>query len=369
MKFIFSRKLSLRDLKAICLLNICFLFRKGKMSTNNTTTTYELPSTKYIIVVPAMLLVCLISVITNIRVLLSVHWIRRPLTPTLHMSLSLAAADACSSSMFGIGLLLNSYLPTVWNIHVPCVVQYATEILRLSGIIITVVHLLTLSIHHYLGILKPLRYISMMTTKKITIIVLLLWIVPFLLILTYFLTVPDQDYWLDCDNPSFMSEVTFRYSFTLLFFVPLILMIFCYTHILIIIKKQQRRWAQLSRAGSTRTRGIRNTTCKQRNSMEGNIKAIYTTLLILGSCVIGWVPACLIFLFICSYGCLYNSTNINPNVAFYISVTINVLVILKTLVNPIIYSSRMVEIQVRIVFNLIGLNNKILIISRKVQEE
>lgn len=321
------------------------------MSTNNTTSIQSgtddvLVDTNYKIVIPPMLLVCLISVITNIRVLLSVHWIRRPLTPTLHISLSLAAADACSSSMFGIGLLLNSYLPTVWKIYVPCVVQYGIEILRLSGIIITVVHLLTLSINHYLGILKPLRYISMMTTTKITVIVVLLWIVPFLLILTYFLTVPDQDYWTDCENSAFMNEVTFRYRFTLLFFVPLILMIFCYTHILIIIKKQQRRWAQLSRAGSTRTRGVRNTTCKQRNSMEGNIKAIYTTLLILGSCVIGWVPACLVFLCICTYGCLYETKDVNFNVGFYISVTINVLVILKTLVNPIIYSSRMVEIKV-----------------------
>lgn len=317
-----------------------------KMSVNNTTLAIELPNnTYYKIFVPPMLLVCLISIITNIRVLLSVHWIRRPLTPTLHISLSLAAADACTSAMLGIGLFLNSYLPIVWGIEGSCIVQYITEILRLSGVIITVVHLLTLSINHYLGILKPLRYISMMTTRKVTIIVVLLWIIPFLVMLSYFLTVPDQNYWMDCESDSFINEVTFRYRFTLLFFIPLILMIFCYTHILIIIKKQQRRWAKLSRAGSTRTKGVRNA-YQQKNSMEGNIKAIYTTLLILGSCVIGWLPACLSFLLICQLGCLYEPDDININATFFMSVIINVLIILKTLVNPIIYSSRMIEIQV-----------------------
>lgn len=298
----------------------------------------------YQLFIPPMLLLCLLSIITNIKVLLSVHWIRRPLTPTLHISLSLAAADACSSAMLGIGLFLNSYL-TVWDINSPCAVLYGIEIFRLSGIIITVVHLLTLSINHYMGILKPLRYISIMTTRKVTITVILLWIIPFLLHLIYFLMVPDQTYWFQCDGLTFMNEVQFRYTFTMLFFIPIVLMIFCYTHILIIVRNQQKRWDKLSRCGSMRTRGVKNNN-QQKNTLEGNIKAIYTTLLILGSCVVGWLPACLIFLLVCESGCLYQHLNVSENMAFFIPWFINVLIILKTLINPIIYSSRMIEIQV-----------------------
>lgn len=317
------------------------------MSSNNTTFEYSIIEHKlalYKIFIPPMLIFCLTSVIINIRVLLSVHWIRRPLSPTLYISLSLAAADACTSALLGTGLFLNSYLPMVWDINSSCMIIYIFEIFRLSGIIITVFHLLALSVNHYLGILKPLHYVSIMTTRKVTILVVLLWLIPISLHVTYFLTVPDQTYWFECTK-AFTSEMDFRYRFTSLFFIPIIIMAFCYTHILIIVRNQQKKWAQLSRSGSTRTRGVRNS-CQQKKTLDGNVKAIYTTLLILGSCIIGWLPACLAFVLICDNGCVFTLRNINT--IFFMSWFINNLIILKTLVNPIIYSARMIEIQVHL---------------------
>ena len=54
---------------------------------------------------------CVVSVAINIKILMSVHWIRRPLSPTLHISLSLAGADAFSSTALAIGLVMNSFIP------------------------------------------------------------------------------------------------------------------------------------------------------------------------------------------------------------------------------------------------------------------
>lgn len=317
--------------------------------------------------IPPMLLFCLASIVINIRVLLSVHWIRRPLSPTLHISLSLAAADACTSALLGIGLLLNSYLPKVFGIEIAsCLVLLTIEMYRLSGVIITVMHLLALSINHYLGILKPLHYMSIMTTRKTTITVILLWIIPIAFIKTYFFSVSDDEFWtIGCASLSFLSEIKFRLVFSSLFFVPLILMVFCYTHILLLVRKQQKVWAQLSRSGSTRYRGVRSArhgVNSQQRQMEGNVKAIHTTLLILGSCMIGWLPAVITYLIICPKGCLYSGEEFerirlaNIEMFFYISWLTNVLIILKTLANPVIYSCRMMEIKVSYRFSLYHLN-------------
>lgn len=54
---------------------------------------------------------CILSVAINIKILLSVYWIRRPLSPTLHISLSLTGADAFSSFVLGVGLVMNSFVP------------------------------------------------------------------------------------------------------------------------------------------------------------------------------------------------------------------------------------------------------------------
>ena len=61
----------------------------------------------YEIGVPVILLVCTLTFIVNIIIVVSSRWMRRPLTPTMHFSISLAGADAVASLIVGIGLVLN----------------------------------------------------------------------------------------------------------------------------------------------------------------------------------------------------------------------------------------------------------------------
>ncbi|XP_019766012.2 adenosine receptor A2b-like [Dendroctonus ponderosae] len=132
---------------------------------------------KYLIL-PILLISCFIAMVVNIIVISSAYWIRCSMTPNLKISLSLAAADATSSTMYGLLLLISEYGFSLGMI--PCLI----DLLRLSGIVITVVHLLALSLNHYIGILKPLHYNSIVTSRKVSAVIWVLWLVPFVTVVS-----------------------------------------------------------------------------------------------------------------------------------------------------------------------------------------
>ncbi|KAH1028435.1 hypothetical protein HUJ05_001788 [Dendroctonus ponderosae] len=53
-----------------------------------------------------------------------------------------------------------------------------------------------------------------------------------------------------------MDTFSFRITYSSLFFVPIFIMMSCYSHILLVVKKQQNRWNNLSRIGSKRIKGL-----------------------------------------------------------------------------------------------------------------
>lgn len=82
-------------------------FEESKNVTQIDDQTHKL----YLYGIPPLIFFCIISVAINVKILVSVYWIRRPLSPTLHISLSLAGADAFSSIALGVGLVMNSFVP------------------------------------------------------------------------------------------------------------------------------------------------------------------------------------------------------------------------------------------------------------------
>lgn len=244
------------------------------------------------------------------------------------------------------------------------------EMMKLSGILVTVTHLLALSLNHYIGILKPLHYNSIVTRRKVTAVTIVLWIFPTVFVIFLFTSQAEESYWNDIfanetemDNKTtFIDTFQFRMSYSAYFIVSLFMMALCYIHILIIVRKQQNIWKNLSRVGSTKWSGRNIKHCsnskanKEQKQLEGNIRAIYTTLLILGSCVIGWLPALLIFVLMCKEDCFIHGTeleSINRNYLIQVMsmrLLENMLIVLKMLMNPVIYSIRMKEIQVNLFF-------------------
>ncbi|KAL1456415.1 hypothetical protein WDU94_001146 [Cyamophila willieti] len=77
-----------------------------------------------------------------------------------------------------------------------------------------------------------------------------------------------------------------------------------------------------------------------------NEKAIYTTFLIVGSVVIGWVPGAVVYYLVCD-DCLLNNVG-GPLQGFIVHCTTYALVILKSGVNSYIYAARMHEIKIAV---------------------
>lgn len=87
---------------------------------------------------------------------------------------------------------------------------------------------------------------------------------------------------------------------------------------------------------------------RQSESQQSkNEKALYTTLMIVGSVVIGWMPACLQYYLIC-IDCIIQPNWAGFTIRFYTYFATNCLVILKSAINSYIYAARMQEIQVNI---------------------
>jgi hypothetical protein len=142
---------------------------------------------------------------------------------------------------------------------------------------------------------------------------------------------------------SFMLRLKFRAVFSALFFAPLVLMFVIYMHIFSIVRRHQVNRLRLSQLShGSRHHGSAGSTNQQ---MTRSVKAIHTTLFILGSYIVGWMPAVLSYLLFCE-DCLFRFNTFNKFIMFFIYTIVNLLVIFKTLLNPIIYAARMHEIKV-----------------------
>lgn len=56
---------------------------------------------------PVLIFFCALTFFVNVFIVIAARWMRRPLTPTMYFSLSLAAADAVASLTVGLGLVFN----------------------------------------------------------------------------------------------------------------------------------------------------------------------------------------------------------------------------------------------------------------------
>lgn len=205
----------------------------------------------------------------------------------------------------------------------------ALEAFRLSGPIISVLHLLALAVNHYLGIVRPLHYASMVTKRTAIILIALIWTVPCFYVFIYFSSIPGQGFQSEnCTNYRFLVENVFRSLYSCIFFIPLLPMIVMYSHIFMIVKRHQRGLSKYS----------------SDPSLKKNIKATVTTLLILGTYILGWVPAVLFYVVVCT-NCTVHPDRISRDNMAAISIVANCLVLLKSFLDPLIYAARTREIR------------------------
>uniref|UniRef100_A0A0N5C915 G_PROTEIN_RECEP_F1_2 domain-containing protein n=1 Tax=Strongyloides papillosus TaxID=174720 RepID=A0A0N5C915_STREA len=288
---------------------------------------YELTIQNYRIVVPIFLTMCIMGVLANAIVIIALIK-TKVRTPTVTIISSLSFSDMWTSSVVAASLLYNSYIPILYPKFEtnPCI-SLTLELFRTGGLITGTLHLLIISIHHYIGITKP--YYKRNYTTKTFIVCTLIWILPplFLIILaSSFQNQGFRDCW-EFDN--FYHTRVFRVSVSSIIVIIFFIIIFCYARMIYLLRLKRKKWQ--SRSASNKT--------------KNDNKTVNTTVWICLSFFIGWAPATLQFSITCSTCDLMRYETIQGyKLIFYFSCLQLTFLLGKTLMNPLIYSLRIPEV-------------------------
>jgi hypothetical protein len=107
-----------------------FLTNTSIVAPPGSPTQPPFVASLYAIIVPVMIFFCALTCIVNLVIVISAKWCRRPMSPTLYYSISLALADAYASFILAVGLIINSLLPGVYNIKTTKCLSLAVEAFR-----------------------------------------------------------------------------------------------------------------------------------------------------------------------------------------------------------------------------------------------
>lgn len=113
----------------------------------------------YKMICPIIIFICLLSIVCNAFLVgISRQSKQISKSPLLLLSLNLAITDMLTALLNGSNILINSYLPEVFDISFSWCNMLVVEILRTSALVASALHLLALAVVHYRGIVNPLHY-------------------------------------------------------------------------------------------------------------------------------------------------------------------------------------------------------------------
>ncbi|CAG7828464.1 unnamed protein product [Allacma fusca] len=285
----------------------------------------------YSIALPLMFICCGVSILLNFWIALSGFWARPSMKPTAFLCFWLALADGLNTLNLTAGLVIHSLLKVVFKVKIPtgsCAL-FLLEATRLSGIPIPVAHLLLIAITHWIGVVKPLKYEVIVTRNKLKIYLLVCWLLPVSFVFIWFLVIPGQGFQSEhCKDYDFLKQIPWRSAYSAFYFLPFVILVVIYTRIYFIA----RRPDQVGVVGAV----LEN---------EVNLKAVKTTVLIVGSYCIGLLPVTLFYIFSYTAGPLDVDIIGKPK-ALTIGILCNSFLILKSLFNPFIYSLGQLDVQI-----------------------
>ncbi|CAD5226816.1 unnamed protein product [Bursaphelenchus xylophilus] len=292
----------------------------------------------YVWLVPLMVTVLMISVIGNGLIVISAPWMGRHINPYHRLCISLAASDCWAASLLITGLCVNSYMPVVLRIQKnnECIAAIL-EIFRISGMLTSNLHILALATNQFVGILYPLRYKMLITTGRLRRLILVLWVVPVIFVTSWFVLIPGDGFRDSKCRQRFYRRLPFRLSVFVFFVVPLFATFALYGFIVRYLLNAKAKSSHEMR------RSVRNS---YRRKVQSRLKLMWTTLLILSTFTLSWGVCVLYFLLVCVEGCPFiYMQSVSFYAGFLLSSTVNFLVALKLLLNPLIYALRMNHIR------------------------
>ncbi|KAM3719780.1 Adrenocorticotropic hormone receptor [Dirofilaria immitis] len=275
----------------------------------------------YTICIPIIFALCILAAFFNLLVLLARIKIKNR-SGALELTFSLAVSDIWTSIVVVASLFRNSYMPVVLGINYTSICFSLTlEAFRTGGLLTGLLHLSTLAVYHLLSITHPFDHNKLLNRRRTSLIVILIWFLPPSILLLYFSAWPNQGYQIDnCLVVDFYDKLYFRMIISIL----IIALMSC-TGLMY--------WKLLKK--------LNNTFAKSTTTIRKH-RIVVASGLIFGTFVIGWLPASLLYIFTAQDMPLYRIESIWLNI---FALTTLILIMIKSITNPIIYATRIPEIR------------------------
>nr|CAD2170122.1 unnamed protein product [Meloidogyne enterolobii] len=295
----------------------------------------------YKIVIPMFLTASILAILANLVVIAALRSAKVIRTATVVLILSLTFSDIWTSIVVSLSLLYNSYMPIVLEADVNPCISLTLELLRTGGMISATLHLLLIALHHFVGIARPQTPRSAGQDRRALFACLIAWIAPFSVLLFLSLGIKGQGYW-NCQHVDFYHSRLFRLFVSFLLVAIFLLITSFYICLLVKLRANRKRF-------SNKNESIHG---QRKSSLEKNRREMRTTvtaILICASFFLGWAPAAILFALTCEdCGVLLDRKSFRA--IFLLSCLQLAFILLKSFLNPLIYSLRVpdVDTQVRL---------------------
>uniref|UniRef100_A0A914XLA6 G-protein coupled receptors family 1 profile domain-containing protein n=1 Tax=Plectus sambesii TaxID=2011161 RepID=A0A914XLA6_9BILA len=283
-----------------------------------------------------------IALIVNLYLLFATRWLRKPVTVTLLLCVSLTASDALCALCYMSSMIIDVLLPQAYDrqTFVSNCWSLLLEACKLAAFLASVLHLLALALNHYIGIVHPLRR-QIVTRGSVRAAIVVAYALPLVAFLLVFSAVPDLGFrapraWAffridGCESNAMNQMLAYRLFVVAPFITFVVIVTYLYAGILIHLR-QTRQETLIIRSVSTRS---------ESNNRRSDRKLLFTLILLAGSAVVGWLPTMVNFIIICRKCVL----PLSGTVAIIIGFATQALNILKLIIDAFIYASRLVEIR------------------------
>ncbi|OZC07821.1 7 transmembrane receptor [Onchocerca flexuosa] len=267
----------------------------------------------YTVCIPIIFALCILAAFCNFLVLLTRLQIKNR-SGALELTFSLAVSDIWTSIVVVASLFRNSYMPVVLGINY-------TSVFRTGGLLTGLFHLSTLAVYHLISITHPFDHKKLLNRYRTRLIVVLIWLLPPLILLMYFSAWPNQGYRIkNCSVVDFYDKLYFRMIISILI-------------VALMLSTGLMYWKLLKKLNESFTKST--TTIRKH-------RIVVASGLIFGTFVIGWLPASLLYILTAQDMPLYQVESIWLNI---FALTTLILIMIKSITNPIIYATRIPEIR------------------------
>ncbi|KAK2158974.1 hypothetical protein LSH36_161g15002 [Paralvinella palmiformis] len=209
-----------------------------------------------------------------------------------------------------------------------------TRGLNCTGLAITLLNLMGMAIDHYIAIMRPLHYGVVLSRERSVCMISCLWVFAILVGFSdFFSAYPKYSQFRGKYNFCefiHLTKYNEEYTVFVLALICLVIMLFIYIRIYVEVRRH----------------GSRQPMHTSPPDFIKNKKAIVTTLLILGTFILCWLPLCIFTIVLVILVSINPAVIVqNTQVLYKVDLYLFNLMLLNAIADPIIYAARVKEVQ------------------------